>query len=257
MGTIIASDTNNNIALAPADSIAEAKKLVAQLTKSDQPKEVRDLWTGAKYTSLDVPVGKEFQEYKLTGGTEGADEWTGGTIVEVSAKTKAILKTEIDDYWRSRVDEMNPVWAIGIGNPTAAKWYRWTTSRYRLNCGALCCKAACDDDAWDLEACEDAFEAYQILCPPGGTRVFMLRHPVRIWGRYFLGGNTLARGKGIHELRGERGSKPNPSPAYFHWTKGAPMPEFGDDFRSSTLWDGSNGTIAVNVPIDADPDSDT
>ena len=252
MGTVIASTTNNKVCLGPADSVASAQAWVAEFTSSSHPLAVRTLWTGAKYSALDVPVGKEFYEYHLTGGTEQTNRWTGGSIVEIDARSKSDVEAEVKIYWQERIDEMNPVWAIGIGNTQSQKWGRWTNTRYHLDSGALCVIAACSDATWDLEACEEARDAFYALCPAGRMREWMRKHTEATWQGYYLGSDTLESGAGIETLGGD--NKPTARRAYFHWTKGADIPSFGDDYATSTHWDGNNDTINIAVTVGVDPD---
>lgn len=68
MGTTIASDANKNICLAPSDSASETAAQVTHFTDSSQPQAARDLWTGATYSALNVPLGERYGEYQLVGG---------------------------------------------------------------------------------------------------------------------------------------------------------------------------------------------
>ena len=92
MGTIIASTANDNVCLAPADSQAEATTIITHFTANTMPQETIDLWTGATYRVLDVPVGENYEDYKLD----------GGAIVKLSTLfTLENLKTEahtLHDY---------------------------------------------------------------------------------------------------------------------------------------------------------------
>ena len=68
MGTTIASNANNNICLAPSDSVTDTAAQVAHFTAASQPTEIQTLWTGAFYNASDVPVGRDFSAFKLFNG---------------------------------------------------------------------------------------------------------------------------------------------------------------------------------------------
>ena len=68
MGTTIANAANDYQCLVPSDSAEMTAQQVAHFTASGQPAAVKTLWTGATFSSLNVPVGQPYDDYVLQGG---------------------------------------------------------------------------------------------------------------------------------------------------------------------------------------------